>query len=454
MVEAAKVIHLIKNTSGYNDKQYLLKKNEHVVGLKAILRFIYDPYNKTGISSAKLNKALEFAAARGEYVMGDEHFISYQNIIEYLKKNNTGADSALVMAARFINCTKAMFADSPFATELAMAIVTQDLQIGVTARTLNTVYGEHFIPTVGCMLGTKLTSMPLHKVKWPCIVTEKLDGIRRMLIKENGTCRMFSRSGHEDLGLVDIMDEARYLPDNRMYDGELLATGTFKDCIAQRQASSSRASLKGTKHGLSFNIFDMVPIEEFYAGKSDDMAGVRKLLLGATLMDESIQILEGIESNWPRLIASYGIHKDLEFIKSVPILGFARNMTDIEPIVEVVWARGGEGVMLNTADGFYEVKRSKSLIKVKHTEEITLKIVDFIEHKNGDMLGAFVVEYKGNKVGVSGRIPMTLRSKVWKDKGSYVGQNIEIDYFGESTNQFGTLSINCPIFKRFVGDEE
>ena len=36
MVEAAKVIHLIKNTSGYNDKQYLLKKNEHVVGLKAI----------------------------------------------------------------------------------------------------------------------------------------------------------------------------------------------------------------------------------------------------------------------------------------------------------------------------------------------------------------------------------------------------------------------------------
>ena len=36
----------------------------------------------------------------------------------------------------------------------------------------------------------------------------------------------------------------------------------------------------------------MVPIEEFYAGKSDDMAGVRKLLLGATLMDESIQILK------------------------------------------------------------------------------------------------------------------------------------------------------------------
>src|SRR5690606_32650439 len=139
MNEAAKVISLIRRTPSYNDKQYLLKKNENVPGLKEILRFIYDPYNKTGISKAKLNKAL--AEFKGT---GKEAFISYSEAIKYFKSHNTGTDDDLAMAARFINCTKAMYSDNPFAEELAKAIVTQDLQIGVTAKTLNTVYGKNF----------------------------------------------------------------------------------------------------------------------------------------------------------------------------------------------------------------------------------------------------------------------------------------------------------------------
>lgn len=455
MIEAAKVISLIQRTPGYNDKQYLLKKNENIHGLKDILRFIYDPYNKTGISTAKLNKALMFAEARGPYVMGEEPFISYTDVIKYLKRYNTGTDSDLVMAARFINCTKAMYSEQPFAAELAKAIVTQDLQIGVTSKTLNTVYGEHFIPITGCMLGTLLDKVPQSKVKWPCIVTEKLDGIRRILIKENGVCRFYSRSGHEDTGMGEILAEAAYLPDNRVYDGELLAIGQFEDNIAQRQATSSLSAIKGEKHGLAFNIFDMLPVEEFYNGASEDNALVRKILLGATFMDESIQYLTG-EADWPRYIASYGIHQDLKFIKSVPILGLVKNMADIEPLVEPIWGRKGEGVMLNAVEGLYEIKRSKNLLKVKHTEEITLQVVDVMEGsgKFEDMLGAFIVNYKGYHVGVSGRIPTTLRQEVWANPSKYIGRMIEIDTFGESVNQQGFVSINCPIFKRFVGDEE
>lgn len=456
MIEAAKVISLIQRTPGYNDKQYLLKKNENVQGLKEILRFIYDPYNKTGISTAKLTKALMFAEAHGPYIMGEEPFISYTDMIKYLKRHNTGTDSDLVMAARFINCTKAMYAEVPFAAELAKAIVTQDLQIGVTSKTLNTVYGEHFIPITGCMLGTLLDKVPLSKVKWPCVVTEKLDGVRRILIKENGVSRLYSRSGHEDTGLVDIIADAEFLPDNRVYDGELLAIGQFEDNIAQRQATFSRSAGNRNKHGLAFNIFDMLPVEEFYNGISEDTAAVRKLLLGATLMDDSIQHLEGLEKNWPMLIASYGIHRELSFIKPVPILGFVKNLAEVEPLVEPIWARKGEGVMLNTADGLYEIKRSKSLLKVKFTEEITLQVVDVMEGsgKFEDMLGAFIVIYKGNHVGVSGRIPVSLRQQVWAHPEQYIGRSIEIDTFGESMNQQGFKSLNCPIFKRFVGDEE
>lgn len=454
MNEAAKVVSLIQRTSSYNDKQYLLKKNENVPGLKEILRFIYDPYNKTGISTAKLNKALAVAESRGPYVMGEEAFISYSDAIKYFKSHNTGTDYDLAMAARFINCTKAKYSDNLFAEELAKAIVTQDLQIGVTAKTLNAVYGKHFIPTVGCMLGTKIADVPAHKIKWPCIVTEKLDGIRRILIKENGVCRLFSRSGHEDTGLVDIMAEASCLPDNRVYDGELLALGTFKDSVALRQATNSLASTKGIKHGLTYNIFDMLPLEEFYNGASEDNALVRKILLGATLMDNSIQKL-GLDE-WPKFIASYGVHKNLQFIRPVPILGFVKNMSEVEPIVAEIWARGGEGVMLNCAEAPYEVKRSRSLLKVKHTEEHTLKVVDMLEGtgKYEDMMGALVVDYNGNKLGVGSGFTDLQRKEIWDNPDNYIGKFIEIDTFGESTNQQGTKSLNCPIFKRFVGEVE
>lgn len=451
MIEVAKVINLIGNTSSSNDKLYLLKKNENVPGLKTILKFIYDPYTRTGISKAKLAKALKIAEARGPYVMGNEPFISYTEMIDYLKTHTTGNDCDITMAARFINCTKVMY---PEAEELAKAIITQDLKIGVTATSLNKVYGADFIPKIGCMLGTLYGDVGPEKTKWPCIVTEKLDGIRRILVKENGVCRCYSRSGHEDTGLIEIVEDAKYLPNNTVYDGELLAAGTFKDCIAQRQATNSIANSKGDKTGLTFNVFDMVPLDEFRAGISNDKALVRKITLGATLMDESIQHLE--PDKWPMLIQAFGIHTELKAIRPVPILGLVKCMADVEPIVNEIWARGGEGVMLNSTVGKYEIKRSKELLKVKHTEEHVLEVVDILEGtgKFEGMMGALVVDYNGNKLGVGSGFNDAQRKDIWDNPEKYLGRSIEIDTFGESTNALGEKSLNCPIFKRFVGEEE
>lgn len=451
MIEAAKVIDLVSRTSGTNDKQYLLKKNEQVPGLKTILKFIYDPYTRTGISKAKLAKALKMAEARGPYVVCEDNAVTYKQMIDYLKSHTTGNESDLAMAARFINCTKAT---QPEAEWLARAIVTQELKIGVTATTLNKVYGSDFIPKIGCMLGTLYGDVGPEKTKWPCIVTEKLDGIRRILVKENGVCRCYSRSGHEDTGLVEIIEDAKYLPNNTVYDGELLAAGTFKDCIAQRQATNSIANSKGTKTGLTYNVFDMVPLDEFRLGISADKALVRKVTLGATLMDESIQILE--PEKWAVLIQAFGIHHELKAIRPVPILGLVKCMADVEPIVNKIWARGGEGVMLNSTVGKYEIKRSKELLKVKHTEEHVLEVVDILEGtgKFEGMMGALVVDYNGNKLGVGSGFNDAQRKDIWDNPEKYLGRSIEIDTFGESTNALGEKSLNCPIFKRFVGEEE
>lgn len=445
MLEAAKVISLIGRTSGTNDKLYLLKKYADTPGLKEILRFIYNPYCKTGISTAKLSKAMEYYSLEASVRQMD-----WPEALEYFSKNQTGTQHDLAMAREFIKyCNKNYGAD---AMRLACAIVTQDLKIGVSATSLNKVYGVDFIPKTGCMLGTLYEHVGEAKTKWPCIVTEKLDGVRRILVKENGICRFYSRSGHEDTGLIEILEEAKYLPNNFVYDGELLAKGTFKDSIAQRQATNSIANMKGTKTGLTFNVFDMIPLNEFLAGCCNIHALERKIRLGATLKDESIQL---IDDDWYRRICAFGIEQDLQHIVPVPILGIVRSLQEVEPIVEKIWARGGEGVMLNTTTGPYEIKRSKQLLKIKKTVEMILPVVGITEGtgKYEDSMGAIVVDYKGNKVGVGSGFTDEQRRVIWNNPDVFIGKKVEVETFGESKNAQGFISINCPIFKRFVGDE-
>lgn len=220
-----------------------------------------------------------------------------------------------------------------------------------------------------------------------------------------------------------------------------------------RQATNSIGNSGGNKTGLIFNVFDMLDSQDYWDGKSSENAATRKIMLGATLMDESIQMLD---DNWPMLIASYGIHQELKFIKSVPILGVVKSIDEVDQIVEPIWARGGEGVMLNSISGFYEKKRSKELLKVKKTQEFVLVVTDVVEGtgKFEDMLGALVVDYNGTRLGVGSGFTEPQRRHIWDNAQDYIGRKIEIDSFGESTNMMGTKSLNCPIFKRFVGDEE
>lgn len=449
MKDITSIIKLIGQTSSYNDKLALLKKYSGTPGLKEVLRFIYNPYNKTGIASTKLSKA-------GGLMNQDAiREIEWREALDYFSHHQTGSDADLVFARAFITYTNKAY--GPDAMRLACAIVTQDLKIGITATSLNKVYGASFIPKTGCMLGTLFGDVPAHKVTWPCIVTEKLDGIRRVLVKDNGVIHMYSRSGHLDEGLIEILEEAKHLPDNYVYDGELLAKGVFKDSIALRQATASLANSKGAKTGLTFNVFDMIPVDEFYAGKSTETAFVRKIRLGATLMDESISI---IDEEWNQRIAAFGIYEELDSIKPVPILGYAKNMDQVEPIVEEIWAHGGEGVMLNTFDGLYEIKRTRALLKIKHTEEHILPVVNVVEGtgKYEDSLGALVCEYvdkRGVKsyLGVGSGFTDEQRHRIWRNPDKYIGLKVEVETFGESTNASGYTSLNCPIFKRFVGEE-
>ena len=44
------------------------------------------------------------------------------------------------------------------------------------------------------------------------------------------------------------------------------------------------------------------------------------------------------------------------------------------------------------------------------------------------------------------------REAYWLEPSTIIGKQIEIEHFGESLNKNGTRALNCPIFKRVVGD--
>lgn len=447
MREAAKAIMAIGRASGRNSKLALLKANSGIEGFKEILQFIYNPYIRTGIAKKKLDKSVP-----GGIVVYGGQDITWSQAIKHFTKNQTGNDKDISYAQKF---TK-QFTIGTDERAVAEAMVTKTLKIGVTEKTLNQVYGEDFIPMIGIMKAEKYDEFK-EKVKGPFIATEKLDGARRILVKEDGNISLYSRSGIPDDGLVDIEREGAALPDNCVYDGELLAIGDFDNAIELRQATNALANSKGVRTGLTFNVFDMIPIADFKRGLSTHDAMNRKVMLAALFGDESIECL--VPTMYKKFIEQYKIEYDFKFIRSVPIEGVVNTEEEVLMLAEPIWRRGFEGLMLNTVNGKYDITkdRSRDILKVKKVEEHVLEVVGVEEGKAGTKnegrLGALIVDYKGFKVGVGSGLDDNQRKTWWQYPWHILGKKIEIECFGESKNQQGGTSLNCPIFKRIVGHD-
>lgn len=426
MEKVSHVTKQIRETSSRNRKESILMQNKDVPGFKDLMYFIYNPYTTTGISDKKMD---------GVSITYTGEPISLEKAIAYFNEHQTGTLADVTFAWQFV-----LSQQSKEAQAVAYAMVTKNLTIGVTKVTLNKIYGDTFIPVIGCELGVEYRKVK-DKMHGIYISSRKIDGIRRLLVKENGVVTMYSRHGLPDDGLVDIVREAVYLPDNTVYDGELEAIGNFSSNIALRQATSSIANRKGNRTGLTFNIFDVIPLEDFKAGQSQHNALVRKRF---------IDILFGL---WP--MDEIEPLKPMEFIKAVPIEAVSADLALHEKIFFRMIEAGEEGLMLIRADSMYKVgKRTNDWVKMKNYAEIFLPVVDVFEGagKYTGMLGGIKVDYRSNgkitRVGVGSGFTDAERKKYWEDPSLILQKIVRIVCQGESVDSStGIASINCPIFK-------
>lgn len=414
----------LQNASGALNKAAVLKKYAGDTLFKDILYFVFNPYIKTNIGKAKLNKDF----------LTEDYYTSLIELFDDIASKN--GDAVTCARVRY-------FIDriSPNYRDLVIDIICKTLKCGATATTLNKIYGKSFIPVGGCMLGTDIKKVHDKYKVGEFIVTEKYDGQRKCLIKDHyGKIFIFSgRNWIEDTNYPDIIAEASVLPNATVYDGEMIATGDFDSCIALRQATSSICNSKSSsKTGVKFIVFDAVPLEEFKTGKSSIPCKYRK-----NFVNNSVGIA------------------GFKHIEVAKILGHVIDCDEatIAHYAEQIWAQGGEGIMLNNAAAPYEIKRSPNLLKVKRLEELDLRIVGFeygtAGSKYANCCGALIVSYKGFTVGVGTGLSDGERLDIANNfERKYLNKICTVGTFGESVNAKGELSINAPKFICMRGDKD
>ncbi len=452
--KVADAVAAISYTPSTLEKERLLRTFADIEGFKHIMKFIYNPYITTGIKASKLDNA-----DMGVRIVIVEEFLDYFSV------SRTGTQSEVNFAYDFITSS-----EDEMQQWLATGMATKNLQTGVSVTTLNKVYGKGFIPIIGIMRGVQA---PEH-FSDIYIATEKIDGNRRLIMVKDDCVEVYTRSGRRDTGLVEIEEQARCLPPGYVCDTELAAVGDYADSIELRQATASIANSKGVRTGAKALVFDMIKQADYDNGISRLGALGRKTLLAAVMRDT--RSVEYLHAWFTKYDMEHGTNysnsvnalsrailpaSETPNIMALPILGIVRNREEALDLAQPIWDTGGEGLMLVQYMSPYEVNPNprKTLLKIKATKEFTCRCIDVLEgtNKYEGTLGAVLVAYKASDgniyhVKVGSGFADFQRDLYWDEPELIINKMIEIESFGESKNAAGSYSLNCPIFKRIVGD--
>lgn len=440
----------LKNTSSRKEKEQILLQNKEDELFKEVLQFVYDDFVTTGLGDKSFK-----AKMPDELVMPSGINFDLSRLMEYVKENNTGTLNTVKLIQTYME----MFEDEEV-QQFIQDIFTNNLKVGITAKTINKVFGQGFIKTFGCQLAYPYAKYP-NKIGngEEFIVTQKLDGHRSVCIVENQEANFFTRKGLPILGLDKQKEEALELVhyglkvDDYVLDGELLLKNfdglETKDLF--RQTSKVLRSEKADKSNIIYNVFDGLPVQEFYQGQSTEVFSVRKdKLVNAMYNVVPLQSLkapinkEELERNFRRVQVLEDLYEGDE---AGVIYGLQKEYVD---------QLGWEGLMINLSNGLYVTKRTNDLLKVKEFFNADVVVTDVFKGtgKYEGTLGGIVIDYKGYPVNVGSGFDDNERDYYWKNPEEIIGKVVDIQYFEETNNQNNDdINLRFPTFKSVRRDK-
>ena len=407
----------LQGISSTNLKKEFIKANKNDILFNDTLFFLLNPYIVTNISKAKINKKVKVKSSREIKDLWDMY--------KFLEVECTGKDVDIATLQNFLETCK--YKDE------VKELITKSMRLGVQGKLVNTALGEEFIPQFACMLGESYFKNK-KKVKGSFILTTKLDGSRILIIKENGKVKCFSRQGQLIDGLIDIESELNNIEeDNFVIDGELIAEGDFEDSADMYKETMKRSRIKGSKRGLKVMTYDFIQdINDFHKGVDNTPCHTRKY-------------------NLKKLIMKYKF-SHIEYLQELYI---GTDTREIATQLRIAQDKNEEGIMLNLANAPYECKRSKNLLKVKVMQTCDIRCIGIEEGegKYKGTLGAIICDYKGFELRVGSGFSDEQRKFFYENPNDIVGRIIECQFFEETHDKDGNLSLRFPIFKTIRNDK-
>ena len=413
----------INESNGRLYKQSVLQKYKDDSVIHRYLKIAFDPYAVYGISTKKLNKKVGVNQITG--------INSVFELFTYLTQHNTGTDQVVALCQEFLDYLATCDQE---AGALLEKLICKDLSIGCDAKTINSVI-PGLIPTFNVQLANKYFDKPEYVEGKDFAITTKIDGGRIIALKENGQVSFYTRAGQKYEGLVDLEQElAEAFPDGVCLDGEI----TLFDNTGIPSKEAYKQTMKitrkdGPKHGIKMLVFDAMYADEFKAQYCPRTWEERRT---------SLQRL------FDRVQPAY--------FELLPVLYEGQDTSMITKLLDEAIANQEEGIMINIALAPYDFKRTNNLLKVKKMNTLDLEVVGY-EEGSGRLtgtLGALHVRYKnGNIVKVGSGFSDRLRAELWRARGDYLGKIAEIQYFEETTNADGGISLRFPVFKDFRTDK-
>ena len=419
----------LRATSSTIDKQgiiedYCSHNSEAANFTKKILLYTYHPLWQYNVTSDNLKKK---NSLRGK---------SYKNffdLLDDLKSRKITGHDAIGAIHTFIDSQS----NKDNIEELIYCIIDKDLKTRAGDKIINKAIPDH-IPEFSVALADKYEPKLVDwKDNW--YVSRKIDGARCIaIIDSNGDATFYSRTGKSFDTLGVVRDGIKNLNvTDVVFDGELCLV----DDDGNEDFQGVMKQLKKKDHTIpnpSFKIFDMISHDEFYSKKGDRHKNYTH---------RYNNLREVMKNNTCTCLSVLGqelIKDDDHFAEWT---GRAKEY-------------GWEGLMLR-ADEPYKGKRSKDLLKFKSFYDSEYEVIDvemgpFRYVKDGaeceeTMLSCVMIHHRGYTVRVGSGFAIDQRQEFYQNPKKILGKIITVQYFEETKNQDGGISLRFPTFKILHG---
>lgn len=417
-------IYTLQSLNGVNAKQEFIKAHSDDDWFRKFLYYALNPVLTYNISEKTLRKLVDTPPTDKNTKL--VFFSDIFECCEYLSRLRGVDDATLRQIQLFLH----IYCESE-ARELFIKLLAKTLRLGVTAKTVNKVI-PYLIPEWEIQQAFPLDKYPIAEGTdfW---LTQKLNGVRATFYRG----KLIARSGVPYKGIEHITDALKWADElDYVLDGEITLKDKeeLSDNEAFRMATGILNSDSENKTTICYTVFDLIPLQDFESANSRLNYEERRFIM---------------ESMSDRL--------NSEHTRLLPVLYHGKDQSKIGDLLDRMITEDKEGLMLNTNCPYRRV-RHKGILKIKRFYTMDLPIIGYEEGTGRlkGMLGAFVLNYKGNEVKVGSGFTDEQRADFWKHKDDIINDGClcEVKYKEISSDKkTGLESLQFPVFVQLRADK-